>query len=192
MISLLWITLIGWFGMRHASAHQKFADLQQLLLRLTVSHAMTRNFVVLDHHCTVGEFHQQFPLGDRPSVIVTANHHPEGIVALETVLACPSDTWDQPIHAIAQPLESRLMLTEDVSLAAAIDQLEQSSIPWLVVKSPTGAIAGVLDRGDMVRTIANALKQPIAEDVVQRIKTDHAYPDRLPLIAIAQTARIGI
>jgi Zn-dependent protease len=192
MVSLLWMTLIGWFGIRHAHAHQKFADLQRILLRLTVSHAMTRTFVMMDGNRTVREFQQQYPHGDRPSVIFTTADPQQGVIGLDTLLALPSDTWDQPLAAIAQPIDRRLMLAEDVPLATAIDQLEHSPMPWLVVTSPTGAIAGVLDRGDIVRTIANALKQPIAETIVQRIKTDHAYPDRLPLVAIAQTARIGI
>jgi Zn-dependent protease len=191
MVSLLWIALIGWFGIRHANAHQKFADLQRLLLRLTVSHAMTRTFVVIDGNSTLYEFQQRYPHGDRPSVIFVAGHS-QGIIALDTLMAQPSEVWDYPLSTIAQPFDRRLMLTEEVSLAAAIDYLEHSPIPWLVVTSPTGAIAGVLDRGDIVQTIANALKQPIAEDVVQRIRTECAYPDRLPLVAIAQTARIGV
>lgn len=42
----------------------------------------------------------------------------------------------------------------------------------------------------MVRAIAQALKQPIADPMVQRIKAEQRYPDSLPLVAIAQTARI--
>lgn len=91
--------------------------------------------------------------------------------------------------AIARPSEPAAVSDRDC-LADLIPHLETLQQPWVQVLASDGTIVGTLDRGDMVRAIAQALKQPIADPIVQRIKAEQRYPDSLPLVAIAQTARI--
>ncbi|HBS68706.1 MAG TPA: site-2 protease family protein, partial [Cyanobacteria bacterium UBA11153] len=47
-------------------------------------------------------------------------------------------------------------------------------------------IAGVIDRGDIIRAIATKLNLPIPEAEIKRIKMEGTYPAGLQLGAIAQ------
>jgi hypothetical protein len=49
-------------------------------------------------------------------------------------------------------------------------------------------VAGVIDRGDIVRTLATNLNIPIPDDIIKRIKEDGEYPPGLQLHAIAKSA----
>ncbi len=193
MVSVLWIALLGWFGLRHANAHQQFATLQSLLLRLTVSQGMTRDFISIEATQTLQDFGDRYLMGQPPPncCFVVAEGVYQGVLRLDDLHQIPSADWaSYPVSAMMYPLETLPMVEENLCLADAIDRLEQQPYPWLLVRSPTGAIAGLLDRGDIVRSLSKGLKQPINEEIVQQIKAEQAYPDRLPLVAIAQTAQI--
>ena len=54
----------------------------------------------------------------------------------------------------------------------------------LTVLSPAGAVAGVIDRGDIIKVLALKHKLPIPETEIQRIKTEGTYPPFLPLATL--------
>jgi Zn-dependent protease len=58
----LWIALLGWFGIRNASAYSSISDLQEALLRLKAEAAMSREFRVVDAHMTLRQFADKYLL----------------------------------------------------------------------------------------------------------------------------------
>jgi Zn-dependent protease len=194
MISMLWVAWLGWFGLRHASAHHQFASLQAMLLRLTAGQAISREFITLEADQSLQQFADRYlAIGQSPPscCFVARQGVYQGLLLPESLTAWPCSDWPHlTVSAASHPIETLPMIADTCCLADAIVLLEEQELPWLVVQSPTGAIAGLLDRGDIVRAIAKALKQPIDDAVVQQIKDDQAYPDELPLGAIAHTAQI--
>ncbi|MEL6454492.1 MAG: site-2 protease family protein, partial [Cyanobacteria bacterium J06623_5] len=71
-------------------------------------------------------------------------------------------------------------------LTDAIRLLEEKQLARLTVLTPADAVAGTLDRGDIVRALAKQLNFPITEAIIQKIKQEGAYPAGLQLGAIVQ------
>jgi CBS domain-containing protein len=92
------------------------------------------------------------------------------------------------LELIVQPLETLPSVLESAPLTEVVDQLETRSLRRITVLSPAGAVAGVIDRGDIVRTLAKNLNIPIPDDVIQRIKDEGEYPPGLQIPAIAKSA----
>jgi len=71
-------------------------------------------------------------------------------------------------------------------------QLETEKLQHLTTLTPAGAVAGVIDRGDIVRAVAKKLKLAISESEIKRIKEEGRYPLALPLQSIAQATADAI
>jgi CBS domain-containing protein len=109
---------------------------------------------------------------------------PEGLREVERSL------WEsKTLQMIIQPLEEIPSVTEATALTEVVDQLEVRSLRRITVLSPAGAVAGVIDRGDIVKTLAEKLNIPIPDAIIQRIKEEGEYPPGLQLHAIAKSAQ---
>jgi CBS domain-containing protein len=96
--------------------------------------------------------------------------------------------WEtQTLHNILHPLTEIPSVTESTSLVEVINQLEQ--LPRITVLSPAGAVAGLIDRGDIVRTLAQKLKLRITDAEIKRVKEEGSYPPGLELGAIAKSTK---
>jgi CBS domain-containing protein len=77
-------------------------------------------------------------------------------------------------------------VSETASLLTVINRLETQSLNQITVLSPAGAVAGVIDRGDIIRAVAKSLGGIIPETEIQRLKAEGGYPPGLPLGEIAK------
>jgi hypothetical protein len=91
------------------------------------------------------------------------------------------------LHQMARPLASLPVVRETTPLAEVIAQLEDLALAQLTVLSPADAVAGILDRGDVVRALADRLQLRIPPTVIQRIKEDGQYPAGLQLANLARS-----
>jgi CBS domain-containing protein len=85
------------------------------------------------------------------------------------------------------PLTEIPNVAESTSLADVINKLENENLPRITVLSPAGAVAGVIDRGDIVRALAQKLNLRIADAEIKRIKEEGNYPPGLQLGVIAKS-----
>jgi len=187
----LWIALLGWFGIRNASAYSSISDLQEALLRLKAEAAMSREFRVVDAHMTLRQFADKYLLAEAESITYYASSEGRyrGLVPPEGLREVERSLWEsKTLELIIQPLETLPSVLESAPLTEVVDQLEERSLRRITVLSPAGAVAGVIDRGDIVRTLATNLNIPIPDDIIKRIKEDGEYPPGLQLHAIAKSA----
>ena len=77
---------------------------------------------------------------------------------------------------------------EKTPLVEAINRMETDKLPRITVLSPAGTVAGIIDRGDIVRAMAEKLNVKIPEAQIKRIKEEGSYPPGLPIPAIAEAA----
>ena len=82
-------------------------------------------------------------------------------------------------------------VTEATPLVKVVRKLESDRLPRMVVLSPAGAVAGVVDRADAVRAMAKAMKLPLSDQDFARLKSEGGYPAGLNLAAIAATIPEG-
>jgi CBS domain-containing protein len=96
--------------------------------------------------------------------------------------------WDWlTLQDIAIPLTESPHVGENSTLVEIINQLEKSGDRALTVLSPAAAVAGVIDRGDVVKAIVTQQGLPIPEAEIKRIKQEAVYPSYLPLVNLVKS-----
>ncbi len=188
--SAIWMTLIGGFVFRNATAYDQLTNLQEALLQLVASDAMSRDFRVVDANQTLRSFADEYILTDTQTPMpyyAAANGRYRGLVAIEDLHFVERSRWETEIlESIVRPLSEIPTVEEKTSLVEVINSLEARQLKRLTVISPAGAIAGVIDRGDIVRAVAKKLNLPIPDAEIKRIKAEGTYPPGLQLPAIAK------
>ncbi|MGF1497799.1 MAG: site-2 protease family protein [Elainellaceae cyanobacterium] len=185
----LWVALLGWFGLRNATAYNRVTDLQEALLSLKAVDVMTRNFRVVDADATLRQFADQYILENShvPFYFAASDGRYRGLVSLEDLRQTERSRWDLvTLRAIAHPLSDIPSVEESTPLPNVITALETEQLRHITVLSPAGAVAGVLDRGDIVRAVGQKLNIPISDAMIRRIKDEGVYPPGLELPAIAK------
>jgi Zn-dependent protease/CBS domain-containing protein len=189
-LDLIWIVLIGGFAIRNAANYARVADLQETLTELTAADANTRNFRVLDAHLTLRQFADQYLLQTTraPVYFAASEGRYRGLVDIDAVRAIERSQWEsRTLLDIAQSLTSIPSVRENTPLAEVITLLEIKNLSRIVVLTPADAVAGIIDRGDIVRAIAQKMNLAISEAVIQTIKDEGTYPPGLKLPALAKS-----
>lgn len=189
----IWLTLIGWFVYRNANAYDRLTTLQEALLQLMASDAMSREFRVVDANQTLRSFADEYILSNIHTPIpyyAAASGRYRGLVAIDELQMIERSRWErETLESIVYPLSDIATVEEKTPLLEVINHLETQKRPHLTVLSPAGAIAGVIDRGDIVRAIGNKLNLPFTEADIKRIKAENSYPPGFQLYAIAQNTQ---
>ena len=189
-LDLIWIVLIGGFAIRNASNYGRVADLQEILSALTATDALARDFRVLDANMTLREFADEYLLQSTraPVYLAASDGRYRGLVKIEDVRDVERSQWEtKTLAEIARPLTSVTHVRETTSLAQVIVLLEQQTLPRLLVLTPADAVAGVIDRGEVVRALGKKMNLTISDNVIQRIKDEGEYPPGLKLPALAKS-----
>lgn len=192
LISGLWIALLGWFGIRNASAYNRITTLQEAMLQLVAADAMNHDFRVVDADQTLRQFADLYLLETTtPQVYFAASDgRYRGMVSVEDLRMVERSQWEsQTLHNILHPISAIPTVNESTPLAEVINQLENQQIPRITALSKAGAVAGVIDRGDIVRALSGKLNLPFSEVEIKRIKEEGSYPPGLQLQAIAKATK---
>jgi CBS domain-containing protein len=187
----LWIAFIGWFAIRNATSYNRMTDLQEILIKITAEQTMTREFRVVDADLTLREFADEYLITPDiiPVYFAASDGRYRGLVSVEALRVIERSQWNiQTLHDLVTPLDQLVTVSEKSPLVEVINYLEIQKLPRITVLSPAGAVAGIIDRGDIVRAVLTQLKVPVPESEIKRIKSEGTYPPGLPLPAIAQMA----
>ena len=192
LVGGLWLVLLGWFGVRNATTYDRVTTLQESLLKLVVADAMTREFRVVDANQTLRSFADLYLLetNTRPVYFAESDGRYRGMVSIDDLRLVERSQWEsQTVQSIVHPIAEIPHVTESTSLVEVINSMETQQLPWITVLSPAGAIAGIIDRGDIVRSLVQKLKLQISEAEIKRIKEEGNYPPSLQLGAIAKSTK---
>lgn len=190
----IWIALIGWFILQNANNYNRITNLQQVLVKTPITNAMTRQFRVVDARMTLREFTDRYLISDlyegnrqHQVYFAASDGRYRGAVRTEDIRHIERSQWDtQTLESILKPFDRLVSVPESASLLDGILALEDSGRRTLTVLTPAGAVAGVLDRGDIVQTIARETGMTVPPSEVDRIKAEGNYPPSFPLAAIAR------
>lgn len=187
-INAIWLGLIAWFILSNARAYSRVSDVQEAVGKLTAADAMTREFRVVDADLSLERFISDYVQQEEaypPAFYAASEGRYRGQVLVEDVQQIERSQWNQTLQEIAHPLTEIPSVAEASPLSDAISKLETETLKRITVLSPAGAVAGVLDRGDIVRAVAKQLNVPVPDALITRIKEEGVYPPGLPLPAIA-------
>lgn len=185
----LWIAFVGWFVVQNATNYDRVTDLQEVLLKIQAKDAMTREFRVVEGKISLRQFADEYLLkGDQTSVYYAASEgRYQGLVNADALNAIERSEWETAtLQQIVQPLTEIPSVVETTTLAAVIQRLE--TLRRITVLSPAGAIAGVIDRGDVIRALSQRANFRTSDSLIQQVKQEGSYPPGLNLGAIAQAA----
>lgn len=189
LVTGLWIVLLGWFGIRNASSYNRVTTLQETLLELVAAEAMNHDFRVVDTDQTLRQFADLYLLETAaPQVyFAAADGRYRGLVAVDDLRSVERSQWEsQTLERIIHSLATIPTVTESTSLAEVINKLEAQQLPRITVLSPAGAVAGLIDRGDIVRALGKKVNMSFSEAEIKQIKQEGSYPSGLQLQAIAK------
>lgn len=190
-IGLLWIALISWFIWRNANAYDRFTMLQKTLLDLVAADAMTREFRVVNANLLLRDFVAEYLISDLSNPIsyyAASEGRYRGLIAIKDLQAVERYEWDiKTLEELAHPLTEIPSVEEKTPLVEVINKLEKIRDNRITVLSPAGAVAGVIDKGDLVKLVATKQNLNIPEAEIKRVKAEGTYPSELQLSAIART-----
>lgn len=187
----LWGALIGWFVVQNAGAYDRITELQEAMLKVKAEDAMTREFRVLDAGMPLRKFADDYLISDvrAPIYYAASNGRYRGVVNVDDLQQIERSEWEtKTLLEIVHPLTEVATVQEATSIVEVIQMLENQNLPQVTVLSPAGAVAGVIDRGDIVKAIALKMNLRISDAAIKQIKEEGAYPPGLQLGAIAQAA----
>ncbi|MEO1210232.1 MAG: site-2 protease family protein [Cyanobacteria bacterium J06638_20] len=187
----LWSVLIGWFILNNANSYSRVADLQEAVSNLSAAEAMTRDFRVVEAGLTLQRFTDDYLLreeGRYPTFFAASDGRYRGQILPDDLQQIERSEWNRQIlQSIAHPLSDIPTVNEATALTEAIDKLERLDLSRITVLTPAGAVAGVIDRGDIIRALAQKLGVSVPEAMIQQIKEEGKFPPSLPLQAIAKS-----
>jgi Zn-dependent protease len=188
----LWIAFIGWFAVRNATNYNRAANLQEAIATLTASDAMTQDFRVVEATLSLREFAERYLISDmgdhrHTSYFAAADGRYRGLVKPNDLSVIERSLWDsQTVQQLVTPLTDIPHVVEKTSLPQVIALLEDQKLTMVTVLSPAGAVAGTIDRGDVVKALAKKMSWPLSDADIRRIKEEGSYPAGLALGALAK------
>lgn len=185
----LWIALLGWFGLRNAYSYDRLTDLQEALVQLKADDAMTREFRVVDADQTLRQFADEYLLAASraPAYFAAADGRYRGLICVDDLNLVERSQWEvQNVQTLVHPLNEIATIQQATPLTQVIKLLEDQHLSRITVLSPADTVAGIIDRGDIVRALAQKLNLQFSEADIKRVKEEGSYPPGLQLPAITQ------
>ena len=191
LVTGIWIALLGWFGIRNATNYDRITILQETLLKTTVAEAMTRDFRVVDANQSLRTFADLYLLDSNSQVYYAeSDGRYRGLVSVDKLRQIERSEWEtQTVEAIVTPLTEIPTVNESTTFVEVINKLEKEQLSRITVLSPAGAVAGIVDKGDIVQVLAKKIKLKISENDIKQVKQDGNYPPGLQLEAIAKSTK---
>ncbi len=187
----LWISLLGWFILRNADSYERFSDLQNILLSLTAHEVMTRDFRVVNAHLSLAEFTEKYVLpqlavAPKRAIFASSEGRYRGLIRSSALQHIERSEWDNlELKDIAIALNQLESVTEDANLVKVICRLENIEDNFITVLSPAGAVAGIVDRAQIIQAIAKEYDLELSPEELTKIRTERIYPKGFPVVEIA-------
>ncbi|AFY73653.1 Zn-dependent protease [Synechococcus sp. PCC 7502] len=188
-LSGLWLIVLGWFILANAGAYLQLTDLQQALSEITAETAMTRDFRIIDADMSIRQFADEFLLmresETQPLFFASSNGRDRGMVIPSEIKNSDRQEWvTKTINDITKPIKSLDVVELNTKITEVIKILETKKLRELTVLSRVGSVAGVIDRGDIIRALSQKLNWRISESYIKQIKAEGRFPLNLNLLEI--------
>jgi Zn-dependent protease len=186
----LWLALIGWFLYSNASRALQSGALQKVLLEEPAEQVMTRDFKLVEATMTLREFVDRYLLlqeAQHTVYVATADGRDRGLIQPEKVRHFDAVTWTQrTVIDLVTPLNQVDAIDQGTLLRDIILLLEERQVPFLVVLSAVGSVAGVIDRTDVVKILGKRLGFAVPEALLLQVKNEGRFPSQLGLVPLCQ------
>ena len=187
----LWRILLGGFVMSHAGNYLRMTNLQEALKEITAETTMTRDFRIVDANMSLRQFADEFLLlrekEIEPVYYASSDGRDRGMVLPTDFRYIERSQWEtKTLNDIAKPLKDLESVELKAKIGEVIQLLESKQIKQVTVFSPVGSVAGVIDRGDVIRALARKMRWPIPEAYIQQVKAEGKFPPDFRLVELIE------
>ncbi len=197
----LWIALVGWFILGNARMFAQANRQQEALEALKAVDAMSRRFRVLDLSMTVREFVDRFMIStsalfsgstplpkegtpaEPPEIFFAeADGRYKGMIRPDLISGIERSQWEKTtLEAILRPMTDLQGVREDAPLKQAVLLMQHNQATQIPVFTPTGAIAGLIDKGDVVSALGKKMGLKVPVELLQQIRSREDFPPGLKI-----------
>ncbi|MEI6065612.1 MAG: site-2 protease family protein [Pseudanabaena sp. ELA748] len=187
----LFLIFIGWFLFGNSGGYLYINNLQQALLDIDAESAMTRDFRLVDADISLRDFVDKFLLMEakdaNPIYIASSNGRDRGLILSEKIRAIDSSEWQSKnLKELITPLDEIDTVDLKVRISTVVNLLEQKQLLYVIVRSTVGSVAGIIDRGDVIKALDAKLFWRIPSEYIKQIKADGKFPANFRLVEICQ------
>ncbi|NUN66110.1 site-2 protease family protein [Pseudanabaena biceps] len=187
----IFFLFLGWFLFGNAGGYLYLNNLQQALLDLNAEATMTRDFRLVDTEISLRDFADKYLLMEekdaKPIYIASSNGRDRGLVTAEAIRNIDSDTWQsKSLQSLIKPLDEIDTVDLKTNIYTVVNMMEQKQLRYVIVRSTVGSVAGVIDRGDIIRALDQKLLWRLPSEFIKQIKIDGKFPPNLRLVEICE------
>ncbi|MFN5856143.1 MAG: site-2 protease family protein [Pseudanabaenaceae cyanobacterium] len=195
------LVIIGWMTNANAVQALQQLDIQKALTEIQAESTMTRDFRLVDGDMSIRQFADNFLLMEdrqasgsaQPIYVVSTQGRDQGVVLAESLRTTERHDWERrKVSSLAMEFDKLATVKLNSTLVEIVQCLENQQTRYLLVMSPVGSVAGVIDRGDVLRALGNRMMWRFPESYLQQVKAGMQFPAEIPLKemcnAIAPTA----
>jgi Zn-dependent protease/predicted transcriptional regulator len=187
----LFLIFIGWALFGNSGGYLYINNLQQALLDIDAESAMTRDFRLVDADISLRDFVDKFLLMEakdaNPIYIASSNGRDRGLIAAEKIRNIDSSEWSsKKLQALITPLDEIETVNLKARISTVVNLLEEKQLLYVIVRSSVGSVAGIIDRGDVIKALDNKLSWRIPSEYIKQIKADGKFPPNFRLVEICQ------
>ncbi|TYQ26619.1 site-2 protease family protein [Pseudanabaena sp. UWO311] len=187
----IFLIFIGWFLFGNAGGYLYLNNLQQALLDINAETAMTRDFRLVDSEISLREFADKFLLMEEkdanPIYIASSNGRDRGIISAGAIRNIDSSEWQsKSLQSLIKPFDEIDTVDLKTRISSVVNLLEQKQLRYVIVRSPVGSVAGVIDHGDIIKALDFKLLWRIPSEYVKQIKADGKFPANFRLVEICE------
>ena len=153
---------------------------------------MKRSFRVVKGTQTLRDFADQYLLNndERQTLFAASNGRYLGMVQPDRLSQIERSQWEvQTVANIVQPLADIPAVKENTSLLDVVDQMESAELRELTVLSPAGAIAGLIERSEIVKGVMTRMEITLPDVELEKIQQSQEYPSFMPLPKIVESIK---
>jgi CBS-domain-containing membrane protein len=122
---------------------------------------------------------------NQPLYFASSNGRDRGMVIPSELRNSDRQEWlTKTINDITKPIKSLDAVELNDKITEVIKLLETKKLRELTVLSRVGSVAGVIDRGDIIRALSLKLNWRIPESYIKQIKSEGKFPMNLNLMDI--------
>ncbi len=187
----IFLIFMGWILFGSAGGYLYLNNLQQALSAIDAESTMTRDFRLVDADISLRDFADKFLLMEdkdaNPIYIASSNGRDRGLISANAIRNIDSHEWvSKSLQSLTKPLEEIDTVAPNTKIFTVINLLEQKQLRYLIVRSPVGSVAGIIDRGDVMKALDSKLNWRMPSEYVKQIKADGKFPSNFRLAEICE------
>jgi len=187
----IFLIFLGWFLFGNAGGYLYLNNLQQALIDINAETSMTRDFRLVDADLSLREFADKFLLMEdknaNPIYIASSNGRDRGIISAGAIRNIDSSEWQsKSLQSLIKPFDEIDTVDLKTQISTVVNLLEQKQLRYVIVRSPVGSVAGVIDHGDVIKALDSKLNWRIPSEYVKQIKADGKFPANFRLVEICE------